>query len=67
MGCDHFMFINSSGANLFFFFQGERQMEAELSNLGGEVMAGQQLQVHLNDISYHDDLDFSIRLCHFLP
>ena len=28
-------------------FQGERQMEAELSNLGGEVMAGQQLQVLL--------------------
>merc|ERR1712203_911537 len=24
--------------------KGERQMEAELSNLGGEVMAGQQLQ-----------------------
>ena len=29
----------------FACFQGERQMEAELSNLGGEVMAGQQLQV----------------------
>ena len=31
----------------FACFQGERQMEAELSNLGGEVMAGQQLQVWL--------------------
>ena len=32
---------------IFAGFQGERQMEAELSNLGGEVMAGQQLQVCL--------------------